>query len=382
MIRELHDRDVFRQQAISRLLDFEETYVKNMQIAIQRYCRPLKKGAIISSSEYASLFQNVEKLLTISEYYVRQLKLNSLPYIDTDRQGEGFIDAVGFIYMAKLQLMCEMYGIYCAHLDKAKTALYSLVAKVEFRKFLEEAIQTDPSIVLGIEDFICKPYQHIWQVLIHLQSIQVYTATDHHDYPFLEEVVLELHRCCNSANSYRPHTIQYSPPSSHSTMVSRSTTSSSLSTVSSGDSEMVQLRNKTIFAKHVKEIPLCVPNRHLIYAGKLNQVTTIQKTRQTWVMLFSDIILITDKQENVTVVIEDPIYIHDLVHQDYDRSNVNEFQLICRLTGISYQSIVLEAPSVEQKHTWKTLLQQRIDNLRDNDNSSLKHQSSLRSLIV
>ncbi|XP_064650211.1 uncharacterized protein LOC135501812 isoform X2 [Lineus longissimus] len=359
--QDLPDIETFRQEATQRLLKCEELYIKSMRDGISRYLKPLKRQ-ILSTTEHSTVFQNIEKLVTISEYYVRQLKLNSLPYIDMDKQRDGFIDAGGYIYMSKLQLVCEAYTTYCSRLQQAKIKLAKQMKDEDFRTFIENAMSNDTSNFLTLEEFLIKPQQHVWQMLIHLQSVQMYTSTQHHDFSFIEEVVQELRKCCTAISYSSPSSGQGSP-SYISTSTSRSTTTSSLVSSSSCDSEIVDLQNRVSFSEDVKTIPLVIPNRHFIYSSGLKQMQ-LKGQRKIFMLLFTDILLIAEQDTpNNFIIVEEPVYLTDIVFQDFSRPNVNEFQVIWKVND-SYQSMVLKVPCIEQKHTWKALLQQRLETIR------------------
>ena len=51
---------------------------------------------------------------------------------------------------------------------------------------------------LSIEEYLAMPHQHIWQMLVHLQSVQMYTAYQHEDYPFIDGLVNGLYSLIRS----------------------------------------------------------------------------------------------------------------------------------------------------------------------------------------
>lgn len=66
--------DDHHQTQVDRLLASERHFVSQMQFGIQRYSSPLLH-CIISAQEHATLFQNVDKLVSISDYHASQLEL-------------------------------------------------------------------------------------------------------------------------------------------------------------------------------------------------------------------------------------------------------------------------------------------------------------------
>lgn len=59
--------------ACESLLQLEENFIQNMQKGVQQYSRPLRHCMMINSNQHHILFQNIEKILAISEYQLNQL---------------------------------------------------------------------------------------------------------------------------------------------------------------------------------------------------------------------------------------------------------------------------------------------------------------------
>ena len=91
-----------RQAVVQNLLRLEQDFIKQMQFGIHRYSNPLRHK-FVSSSEHLTLFQNIEKLISISEYHVYKLQEESIRYSDVKDSTETFIDMVGCIYMPKVR---------------------------------------------------------------------------------------------------------------------------------------------------------------------------------------------------------------------------------------------------------------------------------------
>ncbi len=67
-----------RHSAIEHLMDCEGAFIHNMSLGMQLFSRPLRH-CVISHAEHMQLFQNVEKLVSISEYHLSQLTATLLP---------------------------------------------------------------------------------------------------------------------------------------------------------------------------------------------------------------------------------------------------------------------------------------------------------------
>ncbi len=74
----MHKFDKERHSAIESLMDCEARFIQDMSLGVQLFSRPLRH-CVISHSEHMQLFQNVEKLVTISEYHLNQITTTLQP---------------------------------------------------------------------------------------------------------------------------------------------------------------------------------------------------------------------------------------------------------------------------------------------------------------
>ncbi|KAK3594506.1 hypothetical protein CHS0354_007144 [Potamilus streckersoni] len=128
------------QDAANRLLIIDMDFVQLMYHGLQQYSRPLRH-CILSQTQYGTLFRNIEKLVTISEYQIRQLQdamlLTSCDDTDTSGYSENdmSLSLIGMIYMSKLHLLSQAYTHYAQGTTDANIVLFSLLRSVEFQKF-------------------------------------------------------------------------------------------------------------------------------------------------------------------------------------------------------------------------------------------------------
>lgn len=104
-MQDLSQGEQERQIAISELMEAEQSYIQQMQNAIAWYSRPLRH-CILGTSEHARLFQNVEKLVALSEFHVRQMEAASVPWVEDSIEGK-FVDAIGSVYQPKVCIIVK-----------------------------------------------------------------------------------------------------------------------------------------------------------------------------------------------------------------------------------------------------------------------------------
>ena len=104
------------------LIACEESYVQDLKAGIHAFSHPLRH-CILTREQHACLFQNVEKLSTISEFHLRALK-------DAE-------DDVGAIYKSKLTFLCEAYETYSAGIKASLKLFNGLKQFKEFSQFVK-----------------------------------------------------------------------------------------------------------------------------------------------------------------------------------------------------------------------------------------------------
>lgn len=88
-----------RQAAIEAVAECEDDFVNLMHCGIQMFSRPLRHF-ILSSSQHAAIFQNVEKLVAISEYLLKELQESETDFTSVT---ESLTSNLGAIFMPKVR---------------------------------------------------------------------------------------------------------------------------------------------------------------------------------------------------------------------------------------------------------------------------------------
>ena len=101
--RELSVDEQDRQNLIHGLVELEQEFVDLMHFGLERYSNPLRHE-FVSPTEHVTLFQNVEKLISISEYHVYKLADGNTSYSDVTGSSDKFINIIGSIYLPKVSV--------------------------------------------------------------------------------------------------------------------------------------------------------------------------------------------------------------------------------------------------------------------------------------
>ncbi|XP_013382270.1 uncharacterized protein LOC106153048 [Lingula anatina] len=316
--QDLSASDQKRQQAIQKLIACEEIFTNSMHAGVQRYSRPLRHQNM-TQLQHSTMFQNVEKIVAISQYLVNQLHSHQVSYPGEQFKTQGYIDAVGSIYHNKISVVSESYETYCKGLPDAVQLLKQLSANQEFAKFIQKQ-QIESIDGPDLLSFLHYPPEHLRQLLILLQSILSLTPLEHHDQAQLQKTVEGLRSCCNRIYSGSLPAPSLQSSNQPATSTPNSSSNSSRSNLITNQ-QVLDIQNRLCFAQNVPVFQLYDPKRHLIHTGQLLKVEG-RKWIQLYALLFSDLLLLTvPEPEGSLIVVEQPILFKAVTDIDYNRKN-------------------------------------------------------------
>uniref|UniRef100_A0A2C9M8D8 PDZ domain-containing protein n=1 Tax=Biomphalaria glabrata TaxID=6526 RepID=A0A2C9M8D8_BIOGL len=413
-----------KHESIHRLMSLELDYIDFMHYGIERYSRPLRH-CIVSAQQHMALFQNVEKLVTISEYHIKQMQDNTSS-VDSDTEDSQssessmFPNSVALIYQSKVHMLCQAYESYANGLASSNTLLKELRKNRDFMSFVKDTPSEDGQSFgqPTISAFINRPVQHIQELCMVLSEIFAATPLHSPDFATLQQIVIKLSQCVtaitglssagrvqslDSLASSQGQASSKAASSSKGSMASLSSCSSaeadarcplipsSTASVRSLDRDVLRVQERLVLAPSVPAFQLCQESRHLIYQGNIYRCD-----RGSWfksqLLLFSDLLLIVDEEpDGALLVTSSPTLIQDISGIEINRKYASEFVLHLQpatastlprrqpLTSSSgkAKAIVLRAPSAQEKFVWQSLLEQRVAAV---NGSKLQHYGSMRDI--
>lgn len=154
-----------------------------MQKGVQQYSRPLRHCMMINTVQHYSLFQNIEKILAISEYQLNQL-ISQDDSILLD-----MFNTIGKLYENKMRMSCEAFDIYLNGIENSFNLLSSLInqssSSPNLGKFLYES-QDD--IDMDLKTFLLLPLYYVGEIYECLRQIKERTSTKTSDFQFLSNL--------------------------------------------------------------------------------------------------------------------------------------------------------------------------------------------------
>ncbi|XP_035826990.1 uncharacterized protein LOC101864471 [Aplysia californica] len=376
-----------RHESIHRLMSLEFQYCDVMRYGRERFSRPLRHS-ILSVSEHGCLFQNVDKLVSISESLVKQMQKNTSEQTsDSDdsqiSETAMFPNSVALIYQSRIDTLCQSYESYAGGVGSSVSLLKDLNRRPEFKTFLRAPSSEpgSPSQHMTLKAFVNRPVQHIQQLYSVLGEIFASTPQQSPDFSVLQQTMLKLSRCVGSILNLgcgaRVASLD-SLASSQDLTSSQATScydSGSMTSLASSclseeadmffptaHSEVARIQDKLVFAPDVPTFQLCEKGRRLLHKGDV-----YRSGESSWfksrLLLFSDVILLVDVAEDGSLQVTNrPDYVQDLTAVEVNREDASEFAL-CFHSASEIKTLTLRATSSQDKMAWQAVLERRLASL-------------------
>jgi hypothetical protein len=177
----------YRTKLIGNLIEMEANFVSYLGIAVATLARPLR-GFFIKQQDYFVLFQNIEKILIISENFLRSMDKWSAYDLYTK---------LGHLYAQKISLFKEAFTIYVKGYSKSKHLLNELkIHSKQFRLFLREAQSSN----LTLKNLLDAPLKHLNQTLFIFKEVKMCTM-DISELNKIDQIIFDLNNILDSSAS-------------------------------------------------------------------------------------------------------------------------------------------------------------------------------------
>lgn len=176
-----------------KLLNLEEKFIELMQKGVQQYSRPLRHCLMISPIQHHTLFQNIEKILAISEYQLNQL------ISQDDSTLINMFFTVGKLYDNKLRMSCEAFDLYLNGIDKSFQLLTCLMnsnqeanSNMSIPNFSKFLFDSQDDIEMDLKTFLLLPLYYVRDIYLFLKKIKSMTPKATEDEIFLNNLLSNL----------------------------------------------------------------------------------------------------------------------------------------------------------------------------------------------
>eukprot|EP00118_Oscarella_pearsei_P012187 m.87388 g.87388 ORF g.87388 m.87388 type:complete len:563 (+) comp36542_c0_seq4:1393-3081(+) len=307
-----------------------------------------------NDSQHHVIFDNIDELLRLSSSILKLLKGRRKPFHLREAQHPFYILALGDIYKAKINDLSRAYDIYHLGRSQAEMELSLRRLQPDFLVFLEE-----PPLNEGqptIDEFVGLPLEYLGKVRSLLRKIMANTPTYHPD----QQSLLNCLETLDDSNWIKTELEQ----------------EKALKKVNG-------IEKSLAFLPGVKQFKLAVPGRTLLHSGDLLKfVGKKRKPRKVHALLFTDILVFTRQENSLFIITDPPVDMTSVMVQDYNSVEPTEFCLTVversggeKLATASWKaSHQMQAPTLEEKETWRRLIDERAKGV-----SSIRRKSNLKN---
>ncbi|KAH9513278.1 Intersectin 1 (SH3 domain protein) [Bulinus truncatus] len=184
-----------RQQAIQELINTEESYNADMQIALEVFKKPMLINNIVPKDRVNQIFINWEELIVCNKKLLQALRVRKKMC-----GKNGVIVSIGDILCESLPHM-NPYMRFCSCQLSAAAALQKLSESSQsFVQFHKTCMQNPKVKGVHLSGYLLKPMQRITRYPLLIEKILSCTPPEHADRTNLEEALNLAQELCSQAN--------------------------------------------------------------------------------------------------------------------------------------------------------------------------------------
>ena len=358
------------EELFLQLIHAEDKFVTLMHQGVLRFSRPLRHG-ILTAFEHQTLFQNVEKLLAISEFHLKKLA-------DCWAANQHDLQTVGNIYQAQLQVLCEAYTNYFRGLSTADELLRELITKPTFVEFLRKELPGVPDIQL--DSFLQAPQEHFQNLVCVFDDLVAMVKSQQRPSVLTKvqsELSLVLDQCMEGSDQLRYSAEFHEEQFFESYITSEFKKADDHRELDNCNinPDLVLIEEKIRFANNVKPFHLAVPGRYIVFSGELDFIVNWKWVKAT-VFLTNDALIVAKNEANGQLtVITEPISLRDVLTTEFNCKHPCEILLTAksesRDTAWSHmRTATFRASTVGDKETWARLVKKCVAAIKNERKTS------------
>ncbi|XP_058612265.1 intersectin-2a isoform X2 [Onychostoma macrolepis] len=253
-----------RQGYIHELIQTEESYLEDLELALEVFYKPMAESGRLTEAEMSMIFVNWQELIMCSTKLLKALRVRK------KMAGERMpVQVVGDILSSELSHM-QAYIRFCSCQLNAAALLQQKTDKSpDFKLFLKKIASNYRCKGMPLSSFLLKPMQRITRYPLLIKNILENTASTHADHTNLEAALEQAEELCSQVNEG----------------VREQENSDRL--------EWIQNRvlcDGVIEHLVFNSLTNCLGPRKLLHSGKLHKT---KSNKELWAFLFNDFLLLT-----------------------------------------------------------------------------------------
>ena len=188
------DETPARMSIVQEFLSTERTYVDSLTTLVDAYGVALREKKAISQSDYATLFQNVESILSFHRIFYADLEERIKKWNRHSVLGDLFVRLCDFF---------KLYMQYINGFDASTDLLKHLLKKKSKFRDTHEAIKINKARSLDMASLLIMPVQRIPRYVLLLGDLVKKTDEAHPDLAKLQEALAKMRETAGYLNSQK-----------------------------------------------------------------------------------------------------------------------------------------------------------------------------------
>eukprot|EP00834_Sanchytrium_tribonematis_P002560 NODE_82_length_22625_cov_0.476516.p1 type:complete len:909 gc:universal NODE_82_length_22625_cov_0.476516:5472-8198(+) len=189
--------EIKRQECIYELLLTEQDYVRDLEMIIDVYIRPLRKSRILSIKDIGIIFGVWEQLVPVNSELLKKL--------DEKHIISPVIEEIGDIWSNITDYM-KVYTMYCSNHPYALMRLEKVNNIKAFNKFAQQCQISPECRNLPLSSYLLKPVQRICKYPLLIREILKHTPKEHRDFENLQQGLLKVETLVTIVNDHAKQT--------------------------------------------------------------------------------------------------------------------------------------------------------------------------------
>ncbi|XP_003427547.1 FYVE, RhoGEF and PH domain-containing protein 3 [Nasonia vitripennis] len=175
-----------RAQTIQEILSSEVKYLRQLEIIMQFFMKPIQEKQLLNHNAYTTLFENIETLYNVNGELLKELKQNP------ENVAQAF---------CKLGPFFKLYSVYAYNYKRALVLLQEIQQNdPATREFISNQ-ETRPEVSNKLSSLLIAPIQRVPRYKLLLQEVLRHTAPRQKDYNDLQASLVEIEKVARHINS-------------------------------------------------------------------------------------------------------------------------------------------------------------------------------------
>ncbi|XP_042190197.1 rho guanine nucleotide exchange factor TIAM1 [Callorhinchus milii] len=200
--RQLTDADKLRK-VICELVETEQTYVKDLNLLLERYLKPLQNETFLTQDELDVLFGNLREMVQFQVEFLKTLEdgvrlVPDLEKLETVNQFRKVLFSLGgsFLYYAD---RFKLYSAFCASHTKVPKVLVKAKVNPDLKAFLD-AQNPKQQHSSTLESYLIKPIQRVLKYPLLLKELISLTDPDSEEHYHLTVAMKAMNKVASHIN--------------------------------------------------------------------------------------------------------------------------------------------------------------------------------------